>query len=112
MDEYIRSAKAISDATRARILKLLEHGELCVCEIMEVLGLRQSTASKHLGILKAAGLVQSRKDGAWSHYRLPQKPGDSHKAFLAFIKTQLNNDTDVINDRKRLTGRGKNSCRT
>ncbi len=65
-----RMFRAISDPTRLRILNLLLRGELCVCDIVNTLRIRQPTASRHLGYLKKAGLVESRRDGLWIHYKL------------------------------------------
>lgn len=69
MKEYIRIMKALSDPNRVRVLKLLKQRELCVCEIQALLGLAQSTTSKHMKILEDAGLVISRKDGSWLIYK-------------------------------------------
>ena len=102
MEEFTLQAKAIADPTRVRMLKLLENGELCVCHIMEILGLVQSTASKHLGVLKSAGLVESRKNGTWSYFRLAEKERAYNKAWLAFLESNLGNDGTVKKDRKRL----------
>ena len=62
--------KALSDPTRLKIMYLLEHGDLCVCEIMAVLEIPQSTISHHLNVLKNAGLLKSQKDGIWIQYQL------------------------------------------
>ena len=62
--------RAFSDRTRLRILHMLRGGELCVCDIVEVLGVPQPKASRHLAYLRKAGLVESRKDGLWSYYKL------------------------------------------
>lgn len=62
--------KALADESRIRILGALRRGELCVCQIVELLELAPSTTSKHLSQLKAAGLIASRKSGRWIHYRL------------------------------------------
>jgi len=62
--------KALAHQTRLRILCLLLDGEVCVCQIMAILSLPQSTASRHLAILKNAGLVEDRRDGTWAHYSL------------------------------------------
>jgi DNA-binding transcriptional ArsR family regulator len=72
-DEIQRSAdiiKALGDPTRLKIIYLLEHGELCVCEIMTALDKPQPTVSHHMNILKNVGLLKSRKEGVWIHYRL------------------------------------------
>lgn len=61
--------KAVADESRLRMLMALREGELCVCQIAELMGLAMSTISKHLSILYQAGLVESRKDGRWIYYR-------------------------------------------
>jgi ArsR family transcriptional regulator, arsenate/arsenite/antimonite-responsive transcriptional repressor len=61
---------ALGDETRLRIVALLSHGELCVCHIESALDLNQSTASRHLGILRTAGVVDCRREGTWVYYRL------------------------------------------
>ncbi len=111
MESFILLSKAISDPTRVRVLKLLEGGELCVCEIMAVLGLVQSTASKHLNILKMAGLVESRKGGTWSYYRLAEKSREHNRDFLKFISRHLNEDEVITEDKKFLNSKGKNICK-
>jgi ArsR family transcriptional regulator, arsenate/arsenite/antimonite-responsive transcriptional repressor len=65
-----RLFRALGDETRLRIVALLSHGELCVCHIEAALDLNQSTASRHLGILRAAGVVDCRREGTWVYYRL------------------------------------------
>jgi ArsR family transcriptional regulator len=75
-----RLFKALADETRLRIVALLSHGELCVCHIQAALGLSQSNVSRHLGILRAAGVVQHRRDGTWVHYSLlHQADADSQR---------------------------------
>lgn len=111
MESFILLSKAISDPTRVRMLKLLEGGELCVCEIMDVLGLIQSTASKHLNILKVAGLVESRKGGTWSYYRRAEKSREHNKDFLKFIALHLNDDDVITKDKKFLNTKKKNTCK-
>ena len=111
MESFLLQAKAISDPTRIRMLKLLEAGELCVCEIMEVLDLVQSTASKHLIILKMAGLVESRKNGTWSYYRLSEKSRERNKDFLKFIALHLDDDEVISKDKKFLHTKKKNTCK-
>jgi ArsR family transcriptional regulator len=65
-----RLFRALGDETRLRIVALLAHGELCVCHIERALELGQSTASRQLGILKSAGVVDSRRDGTWVYYAI------------------------------------------
>jgi ArsR family transcriptional regulator len=68
--------KALSDETRLRILSLLTAGELCVCDLMEVFQLPQSTVSRHLAYLRNTGLVDDRRQGVWMYYRLTIPEGD------------------------------------
>ncbi len=72
MRELARIFQALSDVNRIRILKMLERGPLCVCEITSVLGLATSTVSKHLSILRDAGFVTDAKEGKWVNYRLAE----------------------------------------
>ena len=65
-----RLFRALADETRVRMVMLLSHGELCVCHIENALQLPQPTVSRHLGILRAAAVVDSRRDGTWVYYRL------------------------------------------
>lgn len=69
MDTFVTVAKALSDPSRVRILCALRDRELCVCQVVELLDLATSTVSKHMAILRQAGLVESRKDGRWVYYR-------------------------------------------
>ena len=72
MKQFIRVMKALSDPNRVRIIKILGSKELCVCELRELIGLAQSTVSKHLKVLEEAGLVDYRKEGSWFIYRLSE----------------------------------------
>ena len=65
---------ALSDPTRLRLLLALRGGELCACQLIGLVGLAPSTVSKHLALLRDAGLVAARKDGRWVHYRLEKRP--------------------------------------
>ena len=103
MREYLTVTKAISDASRVRILKLLERKPLCVCQVVAVLGLRPSTVSKHLSILRQAGLVEDRKSGKWVYYALSQESVNPfNQTALALFKSWLNEDKKVIEDREKL----------
>ena len=76
---------ALADQTRFRILNLLSEGELCVCDLMKVLGEPQSKVSRHLGYLKRTGLVAVRKEGLWMYYRLARPQTKSFKAILGAL---------------------------
>jgi len=73
MDDFTAITRALSDSNRIRALLALRRGELCVCQIIEMLGLAPSTVSKHMSLLKNAGLVAGRKEERWIYYRLPGK---------------------------------------
>lgn len=73
MDDFLMIARALSDQSRVRALMALKNRQLCVCQIMELLAFAPSTVSKHLTILKQAGLVKSQKRGRWVFYRLAGK---------------------------------------
>ncbi len=92
--------KALSDETRLRILKMLQARPLCVCEIQHVLKGSQPNVSHHLKTLSDADLVQSKKDGLWIDYRLPDKPASPlHAAALSFVRKSLDNEPVVKKDR-------------
>ena len=103
MRDFELAMKAVGDPTRTRILKLLETGGLCVCQVQAVLGLAPSTVSKHLSILKLAGLVEDRRDGKWIEYALTDESRNAHAAaVLDLLHGALDRDPAVIADRKRL----------
>jgi len=97
-------AKAVADPSRVRILKLLEGGELCVCQITAVLHLAPATVSKHLALLKMAGLLQQRRNGKWVYYRPAEGEMNLYvRPFLTLVRKSLNNDPTVVEDRRLLT---------
>jgi len=103
MRDFELAMKAVGDPTRTRTLKLLESGGLCVCQVQAVLGLAPSTVSKHLTILKLAGLVEDRRDGRWITYALTDDSRNPHaKSVLELLRRTLGHDPVVIADRKRL----------
>lgn len=103
MRATLRITKALADIQRVRVLMLLQPGELCVCQIVEVLGLAPSTVSKHLSILSAAGLVDSRKEGRWMYYRLPDgTAGAFVRPVLKWLNDTLKNDGTIEQDAKKL----------
>ncbi len=103
MNDYITIAKAFSDPARVRALCALRGGELCVCWLIELLGLAPSTVSKHLSILRQAGLVESRKAGHWVFYRLPGRSGDRlAKRMTRETFRALAGDPQIEKDAQRL----------
>jgi ArsR family transcriptional regulator len=77
---------ALSDETRLEIVRLLSHGERCVCELQDALEAAQSRLSFHLRVLKDAGLVTDRRDGRWVHYSLNRQALDEIAAFATAVK--------------------------
>ena len=92
--------KALSDETRLKIIKLLEKGELCVCEIVNALNMIQPKVSFHLGVLKDVGLVKIRKKGKWILYSLDSS--DLFQRFLIFSVIEKISDEDIKEELKRL----------
>lgn len=90
MKQFVRVMKALSDPNRVRIIKILGIKELCVCELQDLVGLAQSTVSKHLKVLEEAGLVDYRKEGSWFIYRLSSgEDSDYAKVMLKHLKGWL-----------------------
>ncbi len=93
MKQFIRVMKALSDPNRVRIIKILERKPLCVCEIRELVGLAQSTVSKHMKVLEEAGLVDFHKKGSWIIYRLTQgQESDYARVMLENLKDWLTDE--------------------
>ncbi len=85
MRRTVELFKALADETRLRILSLLVSRELCVCEITKVLGIGQPKASRHLAVLRQAGLVVDRREGMWMYYSLAQPQSKTHRSVLAWL---------------------------
>ncbi len=93
---------ALADESRVRALVALTRGELCVCQIAELLQLAPSTVSKHLSILRQGGLVESEKRGRWIYYALPAEPDDSARRSIEWVRDALAKDSRIIEDARRL----------
>jgi DNA-binding transcriptional ArsR family regulator len=103
MRAVLRATKALADIQRVRILMMLQPGELCVCQIVEVLELAPSTVSKHLSILNDARLLDSRKEGRWMYYRLPEgTDGVFVRPVLRWLAEALKDDGTTAQDAKKL----------
>jgi ArsR family transcriptional regulator, arsenate/arsenite/antimonite-responsive transcriptional repressor len=100
MEELVSIFKALSDETRLRIIKLLEQGELCVCDITAALDMVQPKVSFHLSTLREAGLIKDRKQGKWTHYSLNEK--DLFRRMLILSACERMQDGTISGDRKRL----------
>jgi ArsR family transcriptional regulator len=93
--------QALADRTRLRLLNLIADSEVCVCFFVEVLGEPQPKISRHLAVLRAAGLVAARRDGKWMHYRLTI-PEDLQRVCADVLST-LKSDPEMQRDRLGLT---------
>jgi ArsR family transcriptional regulator len=94
--------KALADRTRLRLINLMGDTEVCVCFFVEVLKINQPKISRHLAYLRRAGVVSARREGKWIHYRIVEPP-DSHAAnIFREVRTCLENDPSMQNDRARL----------
>lgn len=100
MDDLVKIFKALSDETRLRIIKLLEHGELCVCHIGAALHIIQPKVSFHLGVLKNSGLLCDRKHGKWIYYSLNES--EIFKRFLLMSVAERISEKNTEEDRARL----------
>jgi ArsR family transcriptional regulator len=91
--------KALSEPNRLRILKMLEQRPLCVCEITEVLQLATSTVSKHLSILRAAGLIRAEQEGKWVNYYLNEmRAQESISSLVSQLTESLTSDETICMD--------------
>ena len=97
--------KALADATRLRILGLLLTGEVCVCHIHESLKIPQPKASRHLAYLRRAGLVETRREGLWIHYRLGSAADPVIGAITDAVRHALTHVDVVKKDGERLKSR-------
>ena len=96
MKAFIKVAKAVSDPNRVKILKMLQHKRMCVCEIQALLQIAQPSVSKHLKILENAGLVGSVKDGLWVNYHLADGSGSPYAAsLLGNLRHWLSDDPEI-----------------
>ncbi len=103
MKEFIRVMKALSDPNRVKIVKMLQHKSLCVCEIQATLQLAQPTVSKHLKILEDAGLVDCQKSGLWVNYQLTNGSRSPYAAaLLGNLRHWLQDDPEVMSIGERL----------
>ena len=103
MREVMDVLKALADENRLRALGALRGGELCVCQLIALLDLAPSTVSKHLTILRAARLVESRKDARWMYYRLSREfKTPSAGKLLALLFKDMAQTRRMVEDRKKL----------
>jgi len=107
-----RLFRALGDDTRVRIVALLSHGELCVCHVQEALGLTQPNASRQLGVLKNAGIVESRREGTWTYYKLVRQVDQQRNLQLRALVDAFSDKSALRKDVERLVkARGPGACK-
>jgi ArsR family transcriptional regulator len=99
MDRLLR---ALADRTRLRLLNLIGSDEVCVCFLVEILGESQPKVSRHLAYLRRAGIVASRREGKWMHYRIVEPPNPHAARVLSEVRACLNEDKEMLRERGRL----------
>ncbi len=108
MRELMIVLKAVADKNRMRILKMLEEKSMCVCELAAVLDIKQPSVSKHLAILKNAGLIVDTRSGQWIEYSPCHARINEYAPLLqASLKKWLNDDPLIVSDREK----SKTLCR-
>ena len=94
--------KALSDGTRIRIVNLLLNGELCVCDIEDILGITQSNASRHLTKLKNSGIISHEKKAQWVFYKIHEDFRKEHQLLMEYIQQQTNEEEKYLQDTNKL----------
>lgn len=103
MRDLLSIVKALADENRLRAIGLLEGRELCLCQIVEVLGLASSTVSRHMSLLHQARLVESRKEGRWAYFRLSdQEASQTVQDAIAMVLAGMRRSQQAKVDKKSL----------
>jgi ArsR family transcriptional regulator, arsenate/arsenite/antimonite-responsive transcriptional repressor len=99
MKEMVKVFKAVADPNRIRILKMLQQKKMCVCELSAVLGITQPSVSRHLSMLRDAGLVRDERNCQWIDYDLCEENVNKYAPVLMkHIRTWINEDPRVSRD--------------
>jgi ArsR family transcriptional regulator len=109
MEHELAIFGACADATRLRLLQLLAQRELCVCEMVELLGMPQGKVSRHLGVLRRAGLVRCRREGTWMHYALNKQETPLGRLVEEYLH-RPSQDPTLAQDRRQLRRLGADLC--
>ena len=103
MHQLVKAGKALSSEVRIRMLNVIRERECCVCEIMQVLGITESCASRNLRILYEAGFFKLRREGLWVLYSIDMENTKGHYIALhEAVRQASQKDETVIEDRQRL----------
>src|SRR5438128_11416761 len=94
--------RALADHTRLRLLNLMGDDEVCVCFLVEALGVTQPKISRHLAYLRRAGIVSARREGQWMHYRVSQPDDPDAARVLRDVMAWLENDQKMRRGRHQL----------
>jgi ArsR family transcriptional regulator len=101
--QYLKVFRAVGDPNRLRILKMLGRRELCLCEVREMVQLSNSTVSRHLSVLREAGLILDSRRGKWVYFRLNRQSIEPVvQSILALVGNTFNNDDQIRADAKKL----------
>ena len=92
----------LADRTRLRLLNLIGNDEVCVCFLVQILGVSQPTVSRHLAYLRRAGIVGARREGKWMHYRIISPSDQSAARVLQEARAWFARDPEMQRDRKLL----------
>lgn len=114
MENIAETLKALSDPTRLRIVSLLRHGELCVCDLTEAMQAPQSKISRHLAFLKNAGWVKARRSGKWVHYMLLDTEPSLQASIVQALARHIPGHPVCVEDEQRylahLAAKSPQSC--
>lgn len=106
--------KGFADPTRIRILSILAAGELCVCDVVDILGLPQPAVSRHLAYLRRMGLVEATRDWKFAHYRLAEPVHAVHQNLLNCVRNCFRGIDSLDAERgeaeERVRARASESC--
>ena len=102
MRDFLAVTKALSDPNRVRTLMFLQGGELCLCQIIKMLGLAPSTVSKHMAVLHNARLVESRKEGRWVFFHLAESRDPVIRGAIKWAGDALAGDRQARSDAKAI----------
>ena len=103
MRELVKVFKALADKNRLRILKMLQHKKMCVCEISAALGITRPSVSRHLSLMRDAGFVEDERNGPWIDYMLCEEKINRYAPIIqSYLKGWINDDHTIRKDLKKI----------